>query len=170
MPNFPSMSTSHLAIMGVSGSGKTTSGKAIARKLDLPFVDGDDLHSPENKKKMASGTPLTDADRTSWLAEIGRQLAAAPNGLVIVCSALKRTYRDQIRAARPDTAFIFLDGSQELIASRIAHRDHEFMPSSLLASQFKALEPLESDEAHLSVSIEKTPEQIAAQVAEYVHG
>lgn len=161
------MRTSHLAIMGVSGSGKTTSGKAIARELGLPFIDGDDLHPPENKKKMAAGTALTDADRAPWLEIVGEKLAAYESGLVIVCSALKRSYRDRIRSARPDTAFIFLDGSPELIASRIAHRDHEFMPSSLLASQFKTLEPLEEDEEHLRVSIEHSPAEIAERVAAY---
>lgn len=162
------MKTARLVIMGVSGSGKTTTGQAIANRLALPFVDGDDLHPRENKQKMASGTPLTDADREPWLNTIGEKLAQAEDGLVIVCSALKKRYRDTIRNAAPDTVFIHLEGSQELIESRIAHRDHEFMPSSLLASQFTTLEPLEHAEAHLVVSIENTPSEIAQQVADHL--
>jgi len=162
------MKTARLVIMGVSGSGKTTTGQAIAQRLALPFVDGDDLHPRENKEKMASGTPLTDADREPWLNIIGENLAQAKNGLVIVCSALKKHYRDTIRKAAPDTVFIHLEGTQELIESRIAHRDHEFMPSSLLASQFATLEPLEESEAHLEVSIENTPAEIAEQVANHL--
>jgi len=162
------MKTARLIIMGVSGSGKTTTGQAIARKLGLPFIDGDDLHPPENKAKMASGEPLNDADREPWLAIIGDKLANAADGIVVVSSALKKRYRDMIRAAAPDAFFVHLQGSQELIESRIAHRDHEYMPPSLLASQFAILEPLENSEAHIKVSIEYTPEEIARHVQEHL--
>lgn len=162
------MKTIRLVVMGVSGSGKTTVGQEIAKELNLPFIDGDDLHPAENKAKMASGEPLTDSDREPWLEIIGNELAAATNGLVIVCSALKKSYRDTIRRAAPDAFFIHLHGSQELIESRIADRDHEFMPSTLLASQFAALEPLDETEAHLAVSIEGSPQKITAVVEDYL--
>lgn len=162
------MKTARLVIMGVSGSGKTTTGQAIARQLDLPFVDGDDLHPAENKAKMASGTPLTDIDREPWLQIIGEKLSGAPDGIVVVCSALKKSYRDAIRVAAPDAFFIHLEGSQELIESRIADREHEFMPANLLASQFATLEPLDDTEAHVNVSIEKTPAEVAALVARHL--
>lgn len=162
------MKIARLVIMGVSGSGKTTTGHAIARQLHLPFIDGDDLHPAVNKAKMANGTPLTDADRDPWLTEIGETLSAAADGIVVACSALKKSYRDTIRSAAPDAFFVHLVGSQELIASRISGRKHEFMPSTLLSSQFETLEPLDRSESHLNVSVEKTPGEIARLVKNHL--
>ncbi|MES2094461.1 MAG: gluconokinase [Actinomycetota bacterium] len=146
-----------LVVMGVSGSGKTTVGIALAAALGVPFQDADDLHPAANVAKMAAGIALTDADRMPWLALVGAELAAAPEGLVIACSALKRVYRQAILAAAPSTRFVFLDGSRELLESRVQHRRGHFMPASLLASQLAALEPLARDEPGERVSLDEHP-------------
>ena len=140
--------------MGVSGSGKTTVGIALAAALGLPFRDADDLHPAANVAKMASGHALTDDDRMPWLALVGAELAAAPEGLVIACSALKRVYRRAILAAAPSTRFVFLDGSRELLESRVQHRQGHFMPVSLLDSQLATLEPLTPDEPGVRISLD----------------
>ncbi len=136
--------------MGVSGSGKSTVGAGIAGALGLGFVDGDGLHSPESVARMAAGRALRDEDRWPWLDRIGARLgdaSVAPRGLVIACSALKRVYRDRIRTAAPAVRFVFLDGSAELIAARMAGRSGHYMPTALLASQLQTLEPPDDDEA-----------------------
>jgi gluconokinase len=133
-----------VVVMGVSGSGKTTSGVALAKAAGVPFFDGDDLHTPETRAKMASGVPLTDADRTPWLDRVGGVLADAiahPKGAVVACSALRRIYRDQLRGAvGPNLRFLYLHGSQELMHERVAERKGHYMPASLVASQFATLE------------------------------
>jgi beta-N-acetylhexosaminidase len=140
--------------MGVSGCGKTTIGDLVARQLGVPFLDGDSLHPVENVAKMAAGTPLTDEDRWPWLATVGAELAAAGNrGLVLACSALRRSYRDAIRAQAPDTVFLHLHGSKDVLAARIEGRSGHFMPPSLLESQLATLEPLEADEAGVVVDV-----------------
>src|SRR5579864_2406294 len=144
-------SASRLAItvMGVSGSGKTTVGEALAAALDIPFFDGDEFHSPEARAKMTAGVPLTDDDRWPWLDRIGRRLAdvaAHPKGAIIACSALKRVYRDRLRAAvGADLRFIFLEGDKALMRWRVAGRKGHFMPASLIDSQFATLEPPEGE-------------------------
>ena len=135
--------------MGVSGSGKSTVGAGVADALGLGFVDGDGLHSPESVARMAAGHALCDDDRWPWLDRIGARLAdtrAAPAGLVIACSALKRIYRDRIRTAAPGVRFVFLDGPAEVIAARMAARSGHYMPPALLASQLGTLEPPGGDE------------------------
>lgn len=132
-----------LVVMGVSASGKSTVGRALAEALSLPFVEGDELHSRHNIEKMRSGEPLNDEDRAPWLAAIAARLAdrsSYPRGLVIACSALKAAYREQLRAASPAVRFVFLEASPELIAARMSARPHHFMPPTLAASQFAALE------------------------------
>ena len=135
--------------MGVSGSGKSTVGAGIADALGLGFVDGDGLHSRENVARMAAGQALGDEDRWPWLDRIGARLADADAaaGLVIACSALKRSYRDRIRAAAPGVRFVFLDGPAELIGARMVGRSGHYMPPALLASQLQTLEPPGDDEA-----------------------
>jgi len=131
-----------VALMGVCGSGKTTVGRALAAALRWLFHDADDFHPPENVAKMASGVPLDDTDRVPWLAKIADTLAqgeARGEHAVLACSALKRAYRDRIATAG-DVRFVYLKGDLPTIAARLATRKHEYMPASLLASQFAALE------------------------------
>jgi carbohydrate kinase (thermoresistant glucokinase family) len=151
-----------LIVMGVSGCGKTTIGDLVARELGVRFLDGDSLHPVENVAKMAAGTPLTDDDRWPWLAIVGSELAAAgSDGLVLACSALRRSYRDAIRAQAPDTVFLHLHGSRQVLGSRLEGRSGHFMPAALLESQLATLEPLGPDEAGVVADI-------AAPVAEVV--
>ncbi|MCV7089211.1 gluconokinase [Mycobacterium interjectum] len=133
--------------MGVSGSGKSTVGAALARRLNVPFVDADALHPPANIAKMTAGEPLNDDDRHPWLETVGAWLAGHRGGGVVSCSALKRKYRDQLRAHCPRVEFLHLRGSPELIGGRLSGRPGHFMPAALLQSQFDALEPLGPDEA-----------------------
>ncbi|MHC6594455.1 gluconokinase, GntK/IdnK-type [Arthrobacter sp. C152] len=158
------MTKHRIIVMGVSGCGKTTIGDLVARDLGVPFLDGDALHPVENVAKMAAGTPLTDEDRWPWLAAVGRELAAAGDGgLVLACSALKRSYRDAIREQAPDTIFLHLNGSKEVLKARTEGRTGHFMPPALLDSQLATLEPLQEDERGVVVDI-------AAPVADVVAG
>jgi gluconokinase len=141
-----------IVVMGVSGSGKSTVGSALAQRLRVPFVDADTLHPPDNIAKMAAGEPLDDDDRYPWLEKVGRWLADHRGG-VVACSALKRKYRDQLRAHCPQVQFLHLRGSPELIASRLATRSGHFMPAALLQSQFDALEPLGADERGVVIDL-----------------
>ncbi|EJN01224.1 gluconokinase [Phyllobacterium sp. YR531] len=136
-----------IIVMGVSGSGKTSVGMAIAESLKLPFLEGDTLHPQGNIDKMASGIPLTDDDRWPWLDAIGTELAKAQSGLVVSCSALKINYRDRLRdKAGGPLAFIFLDGSIEVLRGHMSQRTGHFMPLSMLDSQIATLE-VPNDEA-----------------------
>jgi gluconokinase len=159
-----------LVVMGVSGSGKTTVAELLAEKLGWPFMEGDRLHPPANVEKMRQGIPLTDADRAPWLDRIGEELknwAAAGRSGVLTCSALKRAYRDRIRSARPDVRFIYIKGSEALIEARVAARHHEYMPASLLRSQFDALEEPTPDEPGV-VTVDaggSANEEVAAVIA-----
>ncbi|MGB0102470.1 MAG: gluconokinase [Nocardioides sp.] len=155
-----------LVVMGVSGSGKTTVGSALARRLRVPFVDADDLHPHENVAKMTAGEPLDDEDRFPWLEVVGGWLAAHPGGGVVSCSALKRSYRDQLRGHAPGLRFLQLDGSPEVIARRQAGRVGHFMPVSLLASQLATLEPLQPDEAGAVVDVDQEVDRIVQAYVE----
>ncbi|RLP75678.1 gluconokinase [Mycetocola tolaasinivorans] len=153
--------------MGVSGSGKSTIGIALAESLGLTFIDGDDLHTPAAKAKMGAGQPLNDEDRAPWLEIIARRIAdelAAGHPIVVACSALKRRYRDLLVSHAPSTVLIHLAGDRALISERQAGRNHEYMPNSLLDSQFAALEPLEADERAFAVSLAQTPDAIIADI------
>lgn len=155
-----------IVVMGVSGSGKSTVGTALAQRLRVPFVDADTLHPPANVAKMAAGEPLDDDDRYPWLEKVGRWLAGHPDGGVVSCSALKRRYRDQLRAHCPRLQFLHLDGSTELIRGRLAARTGHFMPAALLRSQFDTLEPLGADEAGATVDIGQSVDAIVDAVVD----
>jgi gluconokinase len=150
-----------LVVMGVSGTGKSTIGRGLAETLGLPFVEGDDLHPHTNVAKMAKGIPLTDADRDPWLDRIAAELDRA---VVITCSALKRSYRDRLRTAAPDLVLVYLHGTPELLASRMAQRDGHFMPTSLLASQLATLEEPSADENAIAVDVARRPDEIVDSV------
>ncbi|WP_053775025.1 gluconokinase, GntK/IdnK-type [Clavibacter capsici] len=159
-------------VMGVSGSGKSTVGELLAQDAGVPFLDGDDLHTEANRRKMAEGHALDDDDRRPWLEEVGRALAGRPQGgPVVACSALKRSYRDILRAAAPDAVFVHLAGDHELLAERLGGREGHFMPSSLLASQLRTLEPLGDDEQGITLDIADDPVALAdAAVRELLPG
>jgi gluconokinase len=145
--------------MGVSGSGKTTVGELLARRLGVEYADADDFHSDECRGKLASGVPLTDSDREPWLRSIANWLREHDSG-VVTCSALKRRYRDVLRQAAPDCVFLYCAGSLQLISERMAHRQHHFMPASLLQSQFDELEPPDADENAVTADIAHPPDVI----------
>jgi gluconokinase len=152
---------SPIVVMGVSGSGKSTVGAALAQRLRVPFADADDFHPPANIAKMTSGQPLTDEDRYPWLEAIGEWLAQhCDSGGVMSCSALKRRYRDQLRRHCADVVFLHLSGSPEVIGRRQASRPGHFMPASLLASQFDTLEPLEPDERGIAIDVDQDIDSI----------
>jgi gluconokinase len=152
-----------LVVMGVSGCGKSTIGRELAQTLQLPYVEGDELHPARNVALMAAGTPLTDADRAQWLDAVAASIArAASSGLVISCSALKRAYRERLREAAPGLRFVYLRGTPELLASRMAQRKGHYMPASLLQSQLLTLEVPGADEAVLVADIGSAPSDIVA--------
>ncbi|MDN4489673.1 gluconokinase [Demequina sp. SYSU T00068] len=161
------MTTQHaplIVVMGPSATGKSTIGAALAAALGVPFVDGDDLHPAENTAKMASGVPLTDDDRWPWLDACGAALAEAEasGGLVLACSALRRAYRDRIRAGAPTASFLHLHLTEEEALRRASSREGHFMPASLVASQYATLEPLDDDEAGTAVDATLPPDAVVA--------
>ena len=138
------MTTFVVVVMGVSGCGKTAVGSRLAQEFGARFVDADDLHPTENVEKMRAGIALDDADRAPWLALLNsrlREATTAGEPVVLACSALRQRYRDTLAAGVPGLRFVHLTGSRELIAARLAARQHRYMPAGLLASQFAALEP-----------------------------
>jgi gluconokinase len=154
--------------MGVSGSGKSTVGTALARRLGVPFADADAFHPAANIAKMAAGTPLTDDDRYPWLDAVGQWLADHDDGGVMSCSALKRGYRDILRSHCPRIEFLHLTGSPELIARRQAGRPGHFMPSALEKSQFDILEPLAPDEHGIALDVGSSVEDIVDRFVSYL--
>jgi len=157
-------------IMGVAGSGKTTIGAKLARALDIAFVEGDELHPTENVRRMAAGIPLTDDDRRPWLLAIAARLREAKRagaGLVVSSSALKRSYRDLLRSeAQADVQVVYLKGTRELVAERMAQRRGHFMPPALLESQFATLEEPAPDEHAWVCDIRQPPDAIVAALVQ----
>jgi gluconokinase len=151
---------SPIVVMGVSGSGKSTVGAALAQRLRVPFADADDFHPQANIEKMSSGHPLDDDDRRPWLEAIGQWLAQHSDGGVMSCSALKRKYRDQLRTHCADVEFLHLAGTLEVIGRRQASRPGHFMPPALLASQFETLEALEPDEHGVTIDVDQSIDSI----------
>jgi gluconokinase len=156
-----------LIVMGVSGSGKTTVGEGLAKRLGWPYEDADKFHPASNVAKMSAGHPLTDEDRWPWLKAIAAEIdrvCDADERVVIGCSALKRAYRDILVHGRTDIRLVYLDGTQALIADRLGRRKGHFMPPGLLTSQFSTLEPPTPDEHVLRVSIDAPVEAIVDDV------
>ncbi len=153
-----------VVVMGVSGSGKTAVGRALATRLGVPFADGDDLHPEANVAKMSAGVPLDEHDRYPWLEAVGTWLAGHRDGGVISCSALRRAHRDQLRRHVADLEFVHLDGSPDLIRERQAARRGHFMPPELMTSQLATLEPLQPDEQGTVVDIDQSVDEIVAEL------
>ena len=156
-------------MMGVTGSGKSLIGAALARELGVEFVEGDEYHSAANVKRMQSGIPLTDEDREGWLRAIARRIGearGAGTGLVVSCSALKRSYRDILRGEDGDVRFVFLRGPRALIAERLSKRQGHFMPLALLDSQFAALQKPSPEEDAWICDIADSPEDIVAEIVD----
>ncbi|MER7110377.1 gluconokinase [Streptomyces sp. NPDC000229] len=150
-----------VVVMGVAGTGKTTIGPLVAERLGVPYAEGDDFHPEANIAKMSAGAPLDDDDRWPWLDAIGRWAHGRSDlGGVVSSSALKRAYRDRLRAAAPGVVFLHLTGDRTLIEERMAARKGHFMPTALLDSQFATLQPLGDDEAGVAVDVSGTPEDI----------
>ncbi|MGW3119850.1 gluconokinase [Streptomyces sp. NPDC001107] len=153
-----------VVVMGVAGTGKTTIGPLLAARLGVPYAEGDDFHPQANIDKMSAGVPLDDADRWPWLDAIGAWAhGRAGLGGVVSSSALKRSYRDRLRAAAPGVVFVHLTGDRALIEDRMSHRQGHFMPTALLDSQFATLQPLQPDEAGVAVDVSGSPEEITAR-------
>jgi gluconokinase len=155
-------------VMGVSGSGKTSIGNALASKLGWAFAEGDTFHSPANVAKMAAGTPLTDDDRWPWLDSIAawiREKTAAGRSAVVACSALKRRYRDRLRQTWPALRVVFLRGDRALLEERLGARKSHFFPTKLLDSQLADLEPPAADERAIVLDVAESPSVIVATAA-----
>lgn len=161
------MQNTRWVVMGVSGCGKSTVGQALALANGVPFVEGDQYHPQANVIKMSAGLPLNDDDRAGWLQALQAQISAAQDrgeGLVVSCSSLKRRYRDLLRQGDPALRFAHLSGAQALISARMQARVGHYMPPSLLDSQFRDLEPLQPDEAGITLHIDTPPEDLVKQI------
>lgn len=156
-----------IVVMGVSGCGKSSVGEAVAQERGARLIEGDEFHPPENIAKMSAGTPLTDADRAGWLARLGAEAAASVtqgNEVILTCSALKRSYRDRLRAAVPGLGFVYLDLARDVAGERMKHRPGHFMPASLVDSQFATLEPPTGEPDVLAVDATLPIAEIRARV------
>ncbi|MBR7744633.1 gluconokinase [Phycicoccus sp. BSK3Z-2] len=157
--------------MGVSGCGKSTVAQGISDAVGLPFAEADRFHPETNIAKMSAGTPLTDADRRPWLAELAAWMAAQARegqSTVMACSALRRSYRDILRHGPPQVQFVHLDGPADLIAARMSARPDHFMPPALLESQVATLEPLEPDEDGVVLDLRRDPETLVDEAVRWL--
>lgn len=157
-----------VVVMGVSGSGKSVVGSALAEALGARFAEGDSFHPPENISRMSAGMPLRDEDRWGWLDAIAVEIANAERGgesLVLACSALKRVYRDRLRLASRHLRFVYIDIARDIAAERVAARKDHFMPASLIDSQFADLEPPAADEHAIRLDATGEPFALVSQAA-----
>ena len=158
-------------MMGVAGCGKSSLGKAVAAMAGLPMIEGDDYHSPDNVAKMRSGIPLTDSDRANWLDVLAGVLSSHAEGAVLTCSALKRAYRDRLRAAVPDLKFVFLDIDRQAAHGRVQARAGEHLfPPSLVESQFVTLESPLDEAGVLRVCATDNLDALSRQVRDWMAG
>lgn len=163
------MSIAWMVVMGVSGCGKSSLGAALAQEFGLPLIEGDDFHSVENVRKMRAGIALTDADRAGWLETLGRELASHRAGAVLTCSALKRDYRERLRAAVPGLGFVFMALSREEAERRVAARAGSHMfPASLVENQFATLESPVGEPGVLEVDATAPLPELAARTLDWV--
>ncbi len=159
----------HLVVMGVAGCGKSAVGQRLAQALGLPLIEGDDFHPKRNIHKMQQGIALTDDDRADWLRTLGEQLAAQPAGAVLTCSALKRAYRDTLRAALPGLRFVHLAITEAESLRRVAQRPGHFYPPSLVASQFEALQDPAGEPGVLSLDATASLDALAVQAQDWLN-
>ncbi|MFO6419847.1 gluconokinase [Hylemonella sp. W303a] len=157
----------HLVVMGVAGCGKSSLAQAVARHMGWRLHEGDDYHSAENVRKMRAGIALTDADRAGWLARLG-ELLAAESDVVLTCSALRRAYRDRLRAAAPDLRFAFMGLDQDAARQRVAARPGHIFPVSLVASQFQTLEDPRGEPGVLALDALQPLDQLCQQVCDWL--
>lgn len=155
-----------MVVMGVSGCGKSHVGALVAKRLALPLIEGDEFHPEANRALMRSGVALTDADRAQWLDTLAAQLKRRPHGAVLTCSALKRSYRDRLRAAVPGLRFAWLELDEKAALTRVARRAQHFFPAGLVATQFEALEPPIGEAGVLRLDALDAPERIAETVVQ----
>jgi gluconokinase len=153
-----------LVVMGVSGCGKSSVAAAVAKRLQWPLIEGDEFHPTSNRAKMAAGIALTDGDRAAWLTRLGDELAAHRTGAVLTCSALRRSYRDLLRAASPGLRFAWLDLDQAAALARVSQRDSHFFPPELVANQFQTLEPPSGESGVLRLDATLPLEALSVQV------
>lgn len=158
-----------IVIMGVAGCGKSSVGAAVAAGEGLPLIEGDDFHSPESRRKMSQGIALTDTDRAEWLGILGQQLAAHPQGVVLTCSALKRAYRERLRAAAPGLRFVFLEIDRDAAQQRVAARGSHFFSASLVDSQFATLESPVGEDGVLRVDALEPIASLQRRVGDWLH-
>ena len=162
---------SHVVVMGVAGCGKSSLGHAIAQRQHWPLIEGDDHHSAHSKNKMARGIALTDADRAGWLARLGDELRAHPNGAVLTCSALKKSYRGTLRAASPGLRFIFLEISRGEALARVKAREGQhFFSASLVDDQFATLEPPIGEPGVLHLQAREPLDQLSQAASRWLKG
>lgn len=169
--SLPGVAGDPIYLMGVSGCGKSVIGRELAKQLCGTFIDGDDLHPAANKEKMRAGLALNDVDRLPWFEVIKQSILDTRNKpVVMACSALKRNYRDLLRQGFEHATFVYLEGDFDLIMSRIQQRDHEYMPTDLLRSQFDALEVPITAEKVIKVNIDKSVVEVVAEICEQIRG
>ena len=167
----PSPEPMLVVVMGVSATGKTAVGERLAAELGVDFLEGDSFHPEANIEKMSCGIPLTDEDRQPWLKALADEIdrhAKRGESVVVTCSALRRSYRDLLRAGAPEIFFVHLHAPFDVLEKRMAHRTKHFMPTSLLQSQFDTLEPLQDDEVGAVVDVSPPLDEVVAEAVDVV--